>query len=344
MNDELTKDRAWGALAGVAIGDAMGMPSQTMARSEIFHHYGQITDFVEACASQPVSAGLKAGTVTDDMEQTLLLARHLIEHDGRVEQRLWAKTLLEWEQQTRTRGVNDLLGPSTKLAVEALLNGIGVEYAGRKGTTNGAAMRIVPAGIANLPEPLASFLDSVEHCCKLTHNTGIAIAAAASVAAVVSMGLNGASFSEAMSFALRAAQEAEKRGAVPAEGMFLPKLFYAIQLSRRSKSVNLGELAQSIGTSVAATESVPMAFAIALHCEGDPWSAAVLSSNVGDDTDTIGAIACGMLGACSGLTAFPPDKWEKVSTVNNLHLCGITEELLALRTGPGHGRKVRVAS
>lgn len=343
MADAFAMDRALGALAGVAIGDAMGMPSQTMTADEITRHYGRITDFVAPCEAQVISAGLKAGTITDDMEQTLLLAQHLIDHAGAMQQQRWAETLLNWERDTRARGVNDLLGPSTKRAVDALQRGCPLEDAGREGTTNGAAMRIAPVGIANPAEPLQAFLDAVEDSCRLTHNTGLAIAAASAVAAVISRGISGATFRDAVPFALECARAGERRGAVPMEGSFVPKLSAALELADRANSDGLEVIAHKIGVSVAAFESVPMAFAIALRAEGSVWDAAVASANIGDDTDTIGAIACGMLGAGCGLQALPQDKWAIVRDVNRLALTDTAAGLLRLRTRLAHGRSARSA-
>ncbi len=132
------RDRALGALAGVALGDAMGMPTQTLTREQIKAIYGTVTDLVDASPDHPVSAGLKAGTITDDTEQSLLLAHHLIDRHGAFDEETWARTLLEWERDTHARGVNDLLGPSTKRAIEALLRGVPAAETGRFGTTNGA--------------------------------------------------------------------------------------------------------------------------------------------------------------------------------------------------------------
>jgi ADP-ribosylglycohydrolase len=329
MAPEFAIDRSLGALAGVAIGDAMGMPTQTMSTTEILQHYGRVTDFTAPCPAQRVSAGLHAAMITDDMEQTVLLAQHLIANDGMVDQALWAQTLLDWERNTHARGINDLLGPSTKRAIDALLNGASVEDAGRQGTTNGAAMRIAPLGIATAPEPLGGLLDAVEDCCKLTHNTGVSIASAAAVAVVISLGINGVGFRQALPLAIAIAREGERRGAVPMEGSFLPKLQAAIALADSADEIT--GIAERIGTSVAACESVPMAFAIACRADGNLWEAAVASANIGDDTDTMGAIACSMIGAGCGLRALPIGKWMKVKEANKLELGNIAAELLKLR-------------
>ncbi len=47
------------------------------------------------------------------------------------------------------RGSRDLLGPSTKRALERLAAGEPGAETGRDGTTNGAAMRVTPVGIAS---------------------------------------------------------------------------------------------------------------------------------------------------------------------------------------------------
>ncbi len=98
-------DRAWGALVGVAVGDALGMPSQTLSREEIAASYGRITEFLPPVTDHPVSHGLRAGQVTDDTEQTLLLADLLIRGKGSVEAGLWAQALLGWEADVARAGV-----------------------------------------------------------------------------------------------------------------------------------------------------------------------------------------------------------------------------------------------
>lgn len=331
--DLRARDRAIGALAGVAIGDAMGMPTQTLSREAIMATYGTIVDFTDAVTGHPVSGGLKAGTITDDTEQSLLLAHHFIERQGRMDQQAWAKELLAWERDTRARGVNDLLGPSTKRAIEALIHGTPVTQTGRFGTTNGAAMRIVPVGIATAPEPLSALVDAVAESCRLTHNTAEAIGSAAAVAAVVSAGIDGAAFEQSLALALAAAAEGEKRGTPSDSGSIADCIAKALALSGQRRTLDAAAaIADAVGTSVAANQSVPMAFAITRLAKGDPWQAALVSSMIGDDTDTIGAISCGMAGACAGLSRIPTDKWQRVCTVNALDVEPIADALLGIRS------------
>jgi ADP-ribosylglycohydrolase len=311
----------------VAVGDALGMPAQTLPRDAIVARYGRITDFVLPFQDHPVSHGLRAAEVTDDTEQTLLLAARLIADRGEVDPSAWAGALLAWEAGIRRRGLRDLLGPSSKAALEALLAGVPASQTGRKGTTNGAAMRIVPVGLATPPD-LALLLDRVEQACRVTHATGEAIASAAAVAAVVSQGVEGRSFDEAIPLALEAARQGNLRGASVGEADMAGRIALALDIAAASDE---DELARRIGTSVASRASVAAAFGVVRLAGGDPWTAAVIAANIGDDTDTIGAIACGMAGACAGASAFPKDRLEQVMRVNALDFGPVVDSLLALR-------------
>ena len=77
--DHDRQDRAAGALYGLAVGDALGMPTESLPRPEIAARYGPLLEeFQPGAPDQPLAPGLPAGTITDDTEQALLLA-HLID-------------------------------------------------------------------------------------------------------------------------------------------------------------------------------------------------------------------------------------------------------------------------
>lgn len=321
-------DRALGALMGVALGDALGMPSQTLSRARIVEAYGRITDLVEPIEGHPVSHGLRAGMVTDDTEQTLLLADLMIRSPERFDDRAWAEALLGWEHDVRARGLRDLLGPSSKRALDALLAGAPPSETGREGTTNGAAMRIAPVGIATPPDDPVAFVDRVAEACLVTHNTREAISAAAAVAMTISLGIGGASFVEAMGPAVEAARIGAALGAPVGEADMGGLILAALHLAERGFEE---DLVARIGTSVASREAVPAAFGVVALANCDPWQAGLIAANIGDDTDTIGAIACAMAAACTGLAALPKDKVDKVVAANGLDLVPVAEGLLAIR-------------
>src|SRR5690348_6683027 len=97
--------RALGALYGLAIGDALGMPTQSRPRAEIVARYGPLlASFQPGPPGHPLAAGLPAGSVTDDTEQALLLAELVIEGGGEVDAAELGARLLAWEDSMRARG------------------------------------------------------------------------------------------------------------------------------------------------------------------------------------------------------------------------------------------------
>ncbi len=322
-------DRALGALLALALGDALGMPTQGLSRHRAEELLGAGPALLTGPADNPVSAGMPAGSVTDDTEQALLLARLLVDGAGQVEPRRLAEELLSWEAGMAARGSLDLLGPSTKRAVEAVRAGADPATTGRDGRTNGAAMRITPIGIATPALPLARLVAAVGDACRVTHDTDVARAGAAAVAAVVSFGVDGATFAAAQSRAGDAAAHAGD----PALG---ERIALATRGARRLAAASgtgaaLAWVEATIGTSLATEESVPAAFAVAALSPDDAWAAAWLGARLGGDADTIAAIAAAMVGACTGAHALPADAVSTVVAVNALDLPPLVEALLALR-------------
>lgn len=325
-------DRTLGALYGLAIGDALGMPTQLLSAPEIARKHGTIEGFQAPLPDHPIAAKLPAGSITDDTEQALLLAETLIAGRGRIDPQTWTQALIDWEADARARGSLDLLGPSTQRALKAIKAGVDPREAGKEGDTNGAAMRIAPVGIAMPPEPLESLVDVVAQSCLPTHNTGLAIAGAAAVAATVSAGVAGADWQQASRIAAQAARLGAARGNWIAGADIAARIEWAQDrvagLDREDGSDIIRNL---IGTSVATQESVPAAFAVLCLTRGDPWQAGLLSAGLGGDCDTIAAIACAMAGACAGAAALPATAIDAVRRVNALNLSPLAQRLLDLR-------------
>jgi ADP-ribosylglycohydrolase len=200
------------------MGDALGMPTQLLELDQVLSRYGIIDRFHAGAPDSAVSAGLPPGRVTDDTEQAWIVARLVRAGRGRVDPYLLAAALREWEAQAIANGSADLLGPSTRLALRRLSDGEPLDAAGRDGTTNGAAMRVAPVGVANAPEPLAALVDAVEEACRPTHGASVAIAGAAAVAAAVSVGIEGGDLADSVGLASAAARLGARRGvAVPGQ-------------------------------------------------------------------------------------------------------------------------------
>jgi len=331
------RERALGAFYGLAIGDALGMPTQSMSRAAIARAYGPISGFVDAVAEQPIAPGMPAGSITDDTEQAVLVARLAIDGGGRIDAHAFAAALREWEADMIRRGSLDLLGPSTRRALDRLDAGAGAEEAGRDGATNGAAMRITPIGIAT---PLGEgFLDAVVAASRVTHNTGLGIAAAAAVAAAVSSGVDGADLKTSLDEAEQAAAEGVLRGHWIAGGDIAARIAWARAWVRGLGRAGLADaLTQVIGTSVAAQESVVAAFALAEILGDDPVAALTLAAEIGGDTDTVAAVCGAILGAHHGISGLPAHLVDKVRAVNRLELAVIVDGLLQVRGNDGRIR------
>jgi ADP-ribosylglycohydrolase len=343
LPDHEGRSRARGALYGLAIGDALGMPTQMLPRSEIVERWGGLLrGFEPAPPGHPIAAGMPAGAITDDTEQAVLLGRLLVRGNGTVDPRELAAALISWEQDMAARGSRDLLGPSTKYAVAALLAGTPLEQAGASGTTNGAAMRIAPVGITVPLTPpdvgLSTLVDRVVAASMVTHNTGLALAGAAAVAAAVSAGISGAPVVAATAIATAAARLGAGRGHWVAGADVAARIQWATALvAGRDRSQAAEVIYTLVGTSLATQESVPAAFAVLAAVPDDPWQACLLAASLGGDCDTIAAMAGAVAGACHGVGAFPADALAVIDA-HGLGLTALADDLYALRNArPGCG-------
>ena len=340
--------RAYGALAGLALGDALGMPTQAMSPEQIRAVYGRITGLVDGDASQPYAPGMPAGSVTDDTEQALLVASLLVRGRGSSSGRValdageFAHALLAWEDSMIERGSLDLLGPSTKAALERVRAGEDPLSVGGAGTTNGAAMRVTPIGIAISTEDPQAFADAVWSSCQVTHATRQGFQSAALVAAAVSMGIDtprsAASDMTALLWkAVSYVDSLPERGAWTPDPDVVAATRRAMQLVANPASSSLECLVEQVGTSVASAQAIPMAFALLAR---DPSPQALLdAANLGGDTDTIGAIAGAILGAALGVEVLPADRLSMIEEVSHLGLSSVAGDLLELRDQALVGRQ-----
>ena len=334
--------RAHGALAGLALGDALGMPTQAMSPEQIRAVYGTITGLVDGDASQPYAPGMPAGSTTDDTYQALALASFLGRGEGSsagtvtLELGGFARELLNWEEWMKAQGSLDLLGPSSKAALERVRLGEDPLRVRGMGTTNGAAMRVTPVGIAVSTDDPEVFADSVWSTCQLTHATRQGFQSAALVAAAVSMGIDWdtpspSDMTTLLWKAVTYVDSLPERGAWTPDPDVVAATRRAMQLVANPASSSLECLIDQVGTSVASAHAIPMAFVLLAR---DPSPKALLdAANIGGDTDTIGAIAGAILGGLLGVEAFDATMLAQVESVSGLHLTEAATAMLSLR-GP----------
>lgn len=321
-----TSDRILGSFYGVALGDAMGMPSELWPRQRVLEHFGEITDFLPGPDGHFVVDGFIAGQVTDDTQQTLMLAGAIVAEDGEVVAETVAKHIVEWADRVGASEGN-FLGPSSAKAIDALRNGASPWETGKTGETNGASMRIAPVGILTRSDDLSTLVDRVEAACVASHHTDVAISGASLIAGAVSAAIDSPAtgdldsrLDDVLAAAYAAAELGFERGERMVAASVVSRSRLAVELARKAYGDTefLQELYDLVGASVATTESVPAAIGIFVRAAGDPVRSSMLSANLGGDTDTIGAIVGGVCGAFSGLSSIPREYRDVLNRVNDL--------------------------
>jgi len=340
------RSRVLGGLLGAALGDAMGAATEQHQIDEIIQtHSGLLRELVPPPADTFSESDI-AGLVTDDSSQMFTLAQALIDTGGHLDDATWLKTLLHWSQHSPMR---HQMGPTTRPLLEALAAGESTDDIGivgvvgrstRKlasmGATNGAAMRVAPAGLVH-PGDIENAVRLAWLTARLTHDTQIAASGAGAIAAGVCEALtpNGDVFS-VVTAALKGAALGEEIGR--REGRCVPgpsvgrRIEMAIEEALIAGSLEqaLRDIEASVGNSVMMVESVPAAIGIFVAAAGDPLECAVGGTNIGNDTDTIGAMAGALAGALRGYEALPQAMVATIQAVNDEDIPALAEGLTAI--------------
>jgi ADP-ribosylglycohydrolase len=333
-------------LAAACCGDALGAATEAMPPEAILSVFGgRVETLRPPPPLAPFARGLEPGRLTDDASQMLAMVRMLAARNGQPGPADAVAALLAWAEDADM--VARFAGPTTRLALERLRAGVPPErvatpetYSCSFGASNGAAMRAPAAGCARPGDPAAA----AALACLLaapTHNTQIAFAGAAAVAAAIAAGLDQPGWDAA---ALHAAAQ---RGAEAGEGLALrlgrivggASIRHRLDLAVAIGAGHPGDpdramaaLTQVVGNGVAMAEAVPCAFGLVIAAAGDPWAAILAAVNGGNDSDTIAMIAGAVAQAWSAADAAPPGIVAEIERVNRLDL---HREALALaRTLP----------
>ncbi|MDR9940363.1 ADP-ribosylglycohydrolase family protein [Enterobacter hormaechei subsp. xiangfangensis] len=328
----MKQDRILGALYGQALGDAMGMPSELWPRKRVKAHFGWIDRFLPGPAVNNAACYFKQAEFTDDTSMALCLADAIIECEGEINPDVIGKHILDWALDFDAFNKN-VLGPTSKIALNAIRDGKPVSQLENNGVTNGAAMRASPLGCLLPATRLAHFVEQVALASSPTHKSDLAIAGAVVIAWAVSRAIDGERWhhiADALPGIARAAQEANTT-------TFSASLSARIELALKTvREANGTESAseqiyQLIGAGTSTLESVPAAIAMVELAGTDPNRCAVLCANLGGDTDTIGAMATAICGALHGVQAIDPALKKELDAVNRLDFGHYCEKLLHFR-------------
>jgi ADP-ribosylglycohydrolase len=322
-------DRVFGCLAGLALGDGLGAPTEFLTRTQIEAEYGWVDHLVQAPTWHPHRV-LKPGQVTDDTGQVLAVAQALGD-DGQTTAEDVARNLVKWADQAgETLAV--IIGPSTRQALDRLRNGESPRLTGRSGTTNGAAYRAVIPGLVNYAAP-GRILPQVVEVCLPTHGTTVAISGAAAVACAIARALSDAARLEDILEAAESGARAGREHGVWVWGTQLEKRIHlAIRLVAENSQLEaaLSALADYVGTGMQVAESVASAFGVVALADGNPMQAIQYGANLGGDTDTIAALAGAVCGAWKGAEGIDRDMLSQVEKVNHLDLAAESTRLVKI--------------
>ena len=317
-NPALAREKALGALAGLAIGDSFGDAGRV---PENHQNYGMILSF-------------DTGKVwsTDDTEFAIFTAKMLIDHKGDPTHEDLAKGWLKYiaAQDDFPRG-----GNSEIEAAENLKKGIMPPESGRHsvyGFSDGACMRIAPVGIVCAGD-VERAKELAKRDAEVSHNFS-GIWAAQAVAAAVATAMVSGTDEEIIDAAM---------SCIPTDCWLYDNMKHMLELVELAETdfcTAWMALHDDFRTRYKASveEAIPQAFALFLLSKGDFKRGIILAANFGRDADTIGAVLGSLRGAQLGASAIDPSWIERtgypsgtcLQFTKGLTIRGLAEDLAAL--------------
>ena len=191
------RDKIAGALFGMALGDAMGMPAELWGRKRVKAFFGRIEGFLDGPAENDVAFNYKKGQFTDDTGQALVLLDSIASTDYEPDTRDIALRMLAWAEKENAFE-NNILGPTSKVALANFRDNIQDSRITDKALSNGSAMRIAPIGCLFRPEQKEEIARYVYQVSRATHTSDVTIAGAAMIAEAVSSAMVKDDFDEVM--------------------------------------------------------------------------------------------------------------------------------------------------
>ncbi len=321
------EERVQGSLWGLAWGDALGCPVETWRASFIRQVFG---DYVELPSELPLQAlaGDKKrlerlrplGLHSDDTQQALALVACALEPGGWTRES-WARWLVEGMRRKAWRGY----GRNFQVAVSQLAKGGAPEHSGSASAGMGAAMRVAPVG-ALLRDAPAELARVVMESSMMTHADLRASALAYAVAWSVAALARGEDVARVRAGVASVVREEETRwlqsgstwsfdrtgGHLVSET--LAALLEGPLLAPEALRERISELARPHLAEGFTVAHPNQGFALlggahglvrALTAEEAPGAVLADIIQQGYDTDTVAAIAGGVLGARFGSTWVP---------------------------------------
>lgn len=286
---------AQGSLIGLAVGDALGQPTEGWSPPAIRQRYGWIDGFVNDTV-----------TVSDDTEYTLFSAQALIKYGLRVTSEDFAR---EWVTHIVPKhGPFKGAGFSEMATIENLRRGVRPPESGQHyhAWSDGFAMRVAPFAVVQPDDP-ASAADLAQRDGVISH-AGEGLYGGLAVAAAISTALARRPLDAILASALQV---------IPRGSWTAREIKRGVEIGEQSPTQEVaierlfGKLAVThYPWTDLAPEAVGLAFGVMAHCAGDFRASVLTAVNLGRDADTVAAIVGAVLGAQQGMQVVP-EEWRK---------------------------------
>lgn len=285
------QDRFLGALLGLAIGDAMGMPVEGWSRARIEERFGRIDGYRQKTFAD--GAEIKAGEFTDESDFALCIVEAITADNGRVDPDVIGGRFARLARTEAKRWIDATTLAAIEAADAALRFEAPIDEDGP--ATGDVAARGVPIGLLYAVGRFdaAGLRADAERVTRLTHGSPAAIAATTAVAFGVNLAARGE---------VSRARWASETAAFLGGGALAGSLNESATLL--ADGIAVVDALARLGTGAAAAESVASAFYAAMATT--VFEDAVFSAvNAGGGTDTVGGIAGALAGAAGGASGIP---------------------------------------
>lgn len=295
-----TKDKIYGTIFGQAIGDALGLGTEFLSKTEVREKYPDGLKEYSQIIRDYHRAKFQPGSWSDDTDMMLCIANAIIEDKG-INLHTIARNFKQWVYAPETRGVGQTTLKVLSIAEYVEKPHQVAELIWRmtrtKNAANGSVMRTAIIGLKK-----ENVAQTAEDVCKLTHFDPRCVGSCVIVSEIINHLIwhdEQLSYSQIMTIG-------NKYDKSIAE--YIDKAYYnGIENLELDEPSSIGYTLKALGS--------------ALWClfHANNFEEGLLRVvNEGGDADTNAAVACAMLGAKFGYTSIPQKYTDGLTRKNDL--------------------------
>ncbi|WMJ89204.1 ADP-ribosylglycohydrolase family protein [Anaerocolumna sp. MB42-C2] len=326
-------------LEALAVGDSFSKSTEFASREQIKSSFYSIESLLLPSESL-AHKDMRYGQVTDDTEQNIFLLEDYCKSSS-ITPEVAANSLIRWYKESAEP--EKYIGPSSRKAILAIIDGMDISLSGTQGTSCGGIMR-VPSAFLCSPD-LNSLQNNIISTLLPTHNTNIAMEAAIGYGYALFAMTKQYSIDNIIQAALKGCEIGRKKkneemdlACAPSCQARIPVLLHYLP-QFNSDDMLLDFLFYVFGTTISSCDVFMAAFSLFLWCRKDVYKAIRMSSMLGGDTDTIGCLAA-VLCCCYGKGHNIPEQIvHTVVSSNNLNLDDLSLQIYQYRKNQNKTKK-----